>query len=131
MSLESGNPRGWKERLGIAQAVVKATLASLPEPIKKETQALPVTYEPRPSAEMIEDGIEPDTLGLFLGNAFPDLEYGHDPLPPQILLFLDNLWEFCEDDEAAYRHEVRATLLHELGHYLGLDETDLEARGLD
>lgn len=131
MSLESGNPRGWKERLGIAKAVVKTTLAALPAALRSEAEDLPVTYEHRPTPAMLQDGIEPDTLGLFLGDAFPDLESGHDPLPPQVLLFLDNLWEFCEADEEAYREEVRATLLHELGHYLGLDETDLEARGLD
>jgi len=30
-----------------------------------------------------------------------------------------------------YREEVRVTYLHELGHYLGWDEDDLTARGLD
>jgi predicted Zn-dependent protease with MMP-like domain len=29
-----------------------------------------------------------------------------------------------------YREEIRATFPHEPGHYLGLDEGDLEARGL-
>ena len=33
-------------------------------------------------------------------------------------------------DETTYRQEVRTTLLHELGHYLGLDEDDLDDRGL-
>ena len=53
------------------------------------------------------------------------------PLPPQIILFLENIWELAEEDEAVYREEIRTTLLHELGHYLGLDEIDLEERGLD
>ena len=46
------------------------------------------------------------------------------------ILFLENLWwEACEK-ETDYRREVRTTFLHELGHYLGLEEIDLEERGL-
>jgi predicted Zn-dependent protease with MMP-like domain len=52
-------------------------------------------------------------------------------MPPQIILFLDNLWDFADRDEGVFRQEVRTTLLHELGHYLGLDEDDLTERGLD
>jgi len=37
----------------------------------------------------------------------------------------------CEAEEDAYREEVRITFLHELGHYLGLDEGDLSERGLE
>ena len=33
-------------------------------------------------------------------------------------------------DEADYKEEVRITYFHELGHYLGLEEDDLEERGL-
>ena len=52
-------------------------------------------------------------------------------MPAQIILFLGNLWEFAGQEEAAFRQEVRTTLLHELGHYLGLDEDDLMERGLE
>ncbi len=34
-------------------------------------------------------------------------------------------------DEQVYRAEVRTTYLHELGHYLGLDEDELTQRGLE
>ena len=47
-----------------------------------------------------------------------------------ILLFLENLWDFAGEDEEIFRQEVRTTYLHELGHYLGLEEIDLEERGL-
>ena len=47
-----------------------------------------------------------------------------------ITRFLDNLWEFSERDRDTYREEVRLTLLHELGHFLGLDEDQVAARGL-
>ena len=53
-------------------------------------------------------------LCLFVGEAFPDGD--GCPIPPQIILFLENLWDFSDSDEAIY---------------LGLDELDLEDRGLD
>ncbi|MDB4474857.1 metallopeptidase family protein [Opitutaceae bacterium] len=52
-------------------------------------------------------------------------------MPAQIHLFLSNLWEFVEADEAAFLDEVRITYLHELGHYFGWDEEDLAVRDLD
>ena len=113
----------------VAQAEVEATLASLPAPLRTQAVPLPVTYQARPGRALLEDGCEPDLLGLFIGSALA--ESGGSPLPPQILLFLENLWDMAEGDENTYRHEIRTTYLHELGHYLGLDELDLEERGLD
>jgi predicted Zn-dependent protease with MMP-like domain len=79
---------------------------------------------------LLADGWEPDLLGLFMGLAYPDEESGGAELPPQIMLFLQNLWDYAGEDITAFRDEVRTTYLHELGHYLGLDEGEIEARGL-
>jgi predicted Zn-dependent protease with MMP-like domain len=92
---------------------------------------LVVLLEDRPGEDLVRDGIEPDTLGLFVGDSWQDGESSALPLPPQILLFLENLWAYAGEDETAFRIEVRRTYLHELGHYLGLDEDDLEHRGLE
>ena len=88
-----------------------------------------MTFERRPNADLQADGIEPDTLGLFTGPEFAD--EGDVPLPPQIILFLENLWDFAAEDEVVFQEEVRTTFLHELGHYLGLDEGELTERGLE
>jgi predicted Zn-dependent protease with MMP-like domain len=121
----------WKGLQVLALEEVEATLAELPAPLRERAQALPVTFERRPSAAHCRDGLEPDTLGLFVGPEFAHEETTALPLPPQIILFLENLWDFCEADEEIFREEVRTTLMHELGHYLGLDEDDLFDRGLD
>ena len=102
---------------------------ALPRPLQEQAQKLPVTFEPLPNADLRADGIEPDTLGLFTGPAF--VEQDHVPFPPQIILFLENLWDFAETDEKIFRKEVRTTYLHELGHYLGLNENELTRRGLE
>ena len=124
-------PGHWKKLLSLAQPEVERTLAALPKRLQAEARKLPVTCEPRPSRSLIADGVEADTLGLFIGDDWAGSEGGYSPLPSQIILFLDNIWEMVEGDEKSYREEVRTTLLHELGHYLGLDEDDLEERGLD
>ena len=121
----------WQKLHALALAEVKATLAALPEPLRDRAQALPVTFERHPNTAQLQDGIEPDTLGLFVGPEFAYEETTTLPLPPQIILFLENLWDLAEADEEFFREEVRTTYLHELGHYLGLDEDDLFDRGLE
>jgi predicted Zn-dependent protease with MMP-like domain len=121
----------WPMLLAVAESEVRHILRALPGKLQAEARRLPVTFERRPGKELQDDGIEPDTLGLFVGEAYPDSETGSVPLPPQITLFLTNIWTMAEEDEAVYREQIRTTFLHELGHYLGLDEIDLEERGLD
>jgi predicted Zn-dependent protease with MMP-like domain len=121
----------WPKLHALALEEVKATLAALPAPLRQQAQPLPVTFERRPNAAHRRDGIEPDTLGLFVGSEFAYEETSTLPLPPQIILFLENIWDQAEADEALFREEVRTTYLHELGHYLGLDEDDLFERGLE
>jgi predicted Zn-dependent protease with MMP-like domain len=120
----------WDYLQTVAQAEVEATLAALPEPLSLRARALPVRLERRPNRVQRAEGIEPDTLGLFLGPEFAEQEQASLPLPPQVILFLENLWDLAEASERIFREEVRTTLLHELGHYLGLDEEGLIDRGL-
>ncbi len=119
----------WKKLQALALVEVEATLDELPAPLRERAKQRPVTFERVPNAGLIADGIEADSLGLFTGAEFA--EEGHVPLPPQIILFLENLWDYAEGDEEIYLDEVHTTLLHELGHYLGLDEDDLFERGLE
>ena len=121
----------WNQLEHLAAAEVATTLAALPAPLRDRAARLPVTFERAPSAEFVADGIEADSLGLFTGPAFGEEEHCASPIPPQIILYLDNLWDFADADEEIYREEVHTTYLHELGHYLGLDEDDLTERGLD
>jgi predicted Zn-dependent protease with MMP-like domain len=115
----------------IAGQVVAATQRRLPPDVREPALEVPVCYEPHPNDDILAEGWELDILGLFVGRPHDADPGSPDPLPPQILLFLENLWDYAEEDEAVFREEVRVTYLHELGHYLGWDESDLEARGLE
>jgi predicted Zn-dependent protease with MMP-like domain len=113
----------------LASAEVEKTLDALPKPLRERAEKLPVTFERQPNEELQADGIEADTLGLFIGPEFADEE--NVPMPPQIILFLENIWDLAETDEKFFREEIHTTFLHELGHYLGLDEDELTERGLE
>ena len=115
-----------------AKQEVRALIGDLPDEMATQAQSVPVVMLARPSREMIrEDGLDPDLLGLFVGPSRSDGFENGDPLPPEILLFLENLWDYAEGDEDVFREEVRVTYYHELGHYLGLEEGDLEDRGIE
>lgn len=117
--------------LQIAADTVGAAQRQLPPDIRALARNVPVHYEAVAGADVIADGFEPDILGLFTGSPH-GTELSHDqPAPPQILLYVQSLWDFAEDDLRVFRDEVRLTYLHELGHYLGWDEDELTARGLD
>ncbi len=119
-----------RELSATAEKVVAATLRRLPPPVRTPAGEVPVCFEARPNAAMLAEGWEPDLLGLFVGRPYNAGAGDPEPLPPQILLFLENLWDYAEGDPEVFREEVRITYLHELGHYLGWDESDLAERGL-
>jgi len=115
----------------IASDTVAATQRRLPPEIREAARPVAVCFESGPDADVLADGFEPDLLGLFCGSPFGTELSGGDLRPPRILLYTANLWDFAEEDVEAYRDEVRLTYLHELGHFLGWDEEQIAARGLD
>jgi predicted Zn-dependent protease with MMP-like domain len=114
----------------IATRVVKDTLLSLPDEIRHEAADCRIELSEMDALIDIDEDLDPDLLGLFEGNTRGDNLPESPEEMPLIRLFLDNLWDECAGDLATYRHEVRITFLHELGHYLGLDEDEVAALGL-
>jgi predicted Zn-dependent protease with MMP-like domain len=117
--------------VALAADAVGAAQRQLPPELRTLARDVPVHYEAKPAADILEAGFEEDILGLFTGNPHGTELDQATPAPPHILLYVDNLWDFAEDDVAIFREEVRLTYLHELGHYFGWDEEELAARGLD
>jgi predicted Zn-dependent protease with MMP-like domain len=119
------------ELTSIAADVVNATQRKLPPEIRPLAQSVPVHYQALPDDDLIAEGFPEDILGLFTGSPHGmELEVANPELP-QIVLYLENVWDFAEENVQAFRDEIRVTYLHELGHYLGWDEDDLTSRGLD
>lgn len=116
--------------LDVGADEVAAVLQALPQDVKRRAEAVPIVFEKRPSRALIADGVEDDTLGLFQGPSSLD-DPGVSPLPAQVILFLENIWDAADGEKRPFRKEIRKTLLHELGHSLGWEEAELEARHLD
>lgn len=121
----------FKRLLHAATQEIERTLAALPRPLREKASALPILLERVPSPEVQAEHVAPDTLGLFVGETFRDAYAGAHDLPAQVILYLENIWDYAHHEPGLFREEVRRTLLHEMGHYLGLDEDDLADRDLD
>jgi predicted Zn-dependent protease with MMP-like domain len=115
----------------VATRVIDQTLRSLPEPVRSAAAGCLVEVERMESSALHEEELPDDLLGLFEGFSHGEEDHSGDPGNlPRIRLFLDNLWDYAGGDRSQFREEVRITLLHELGHYLGLNEQQVEALGL-
>jgi predicted Zn-dependent protease with MMP-like domain len=115
----------------IASDAVAGALQELPPEIREAAKGVPVIIEATPDDDVLAGGFEPDLLGLFTGSPLGTEFSGEAPEPPRIFLYTANLWDYAEQDVGVYRKEARLTFLHELGHFLGWDEGQIAARGLD
>jgi predicted Zn-dependent protease with MMP-like domain len=116
--------------------LVEEVLDALPAEFRKKIRNLTVVVEDQPPKRLSrktrgsaqKPGSEKTdrvVLGIFQGvpatkRSVFDLSAG----PDRIVLYQKNIETVCSD-EAQIRHEVRQTVLHELGHYFGLDEAQL------
>jgi len=114
--------------------LVKQALADIPPPFDEFLQEIAIDVESTPDAETLREmGIDDPTEILGLYHGLPLTERGIEMLPEmpdRIVLYQDNLELACETKEEII-HEIRVTVLHEVGHHFGLDEDDLEALGFD
>jgi predicted Zn-dependent protease with MMP-like domain/Flp pilus assembly protein TadD len=112
-------------------AVAEQALGELPERARALLRDVPVVVAEIPAEADVDGGLDPRALGLFSGTAYPDISnMGGQPGLTQIVLFRRNLERIAGSPEEL-RDEVRKTLLHETGHFFGMDEADLEGVGLD
>jgi len=115
----------------LAAPAVEATQKKLPAELRALAASIPVHYEALPGQDLLDEGFDDDILGLFTSSAHGSELQEDQPMPAQIILFLENIWDFADGDRKTFLDEVRITYLHELGHYFGWDEDDLAARELD
>ena len=109
-----------------AEKEAERVLTGLPSAIRDKLGNILITLEARPTPEDGDD----DLLGLFTGWTYGEELEEQDAMPPSVRLFIENLRQEAGDDPRRFREEVRTTLLHEIGHYLGIDEDGLDALGI-
>jgi predicted Zn-dependent protease with MMP-like domain len=127
-----GAGQGDGDRLSEAEvaAVAEAGLEELPARARELLQGVPIVIAEQPAEADVDAGFDPRALGLFSGTAHPDnSSLDGQPGLTQIVLFRRNL-ERVAGSEDELREEIRTTLLHETGHFFGLEDADLEELGL-
>lgn len=118
------------------EEVVADCLSALHQSIRDYLGNVPILLEEVPSEDLLRQYDPPahptEILGFFSGHSLQERSVS-DPwsaLPGAIVLFRRNLERLANDREQLL-DELRITLFHEVGHFLGLTEDDLEERGLD
>src|SRR5687767_14335760 len=111
------------------QQLVVEALTLIPKRFRREMKNLALVVEEEPSADLLEEmEIEPpDSLyGLYQGTPLPERTWAFgNSLPDRITIFQRPIEEDCEDEDEI-RMVIGETLIHEVGHYFGLSEEDIE-----
>lgn len=114
--------------------VVEEALRDIPESLRDYMANVVIDVEPRPSQEDLEEaGIEDpsELLGMYHGTPLTEWSTEMAPhLPDRITIYHKNLEAICETREELIE-QIRTTVFHEVGHYFGLDEDDLEELGYE
>lgn len=113
--------------------LVEEVLDSIPTEFHQRIHNLAVLVEdrPRPPKKPLRHAhIGPRKPGLLLGvfEGVPTTQtsvFDFTSGPNRIILYQKNIEAICRN-EAEIRHEVRQTVLHELGHYFGMNEAQLK-----
>ena len=115
-------------RAQFERLVVEAT-ALIPKRFRQEMGNLAIVIEDEPAPELLAElEIEPpDSLyGLYQGTPLTERTWGFgNSLPDKISLFQKPIEEDCEDEDDI-RAVIGETLIHEVGHYFGLSEEEIE-----
>jgi predicted Zn-dependent protease with MMP-like domain len=112
---------------------VGRVIERLPRSFRERLLNVEFVVEERPSIELLRaEGLDPrhDTLyGIYQGIPLPDRSSLDPPLlPDKITIFAQPLLEDFPDPEEL-REEIRLTVLHEIAHYFGMDEEEIEDLG--
>lgn len=113
---------------------VAKAVADLPLDMRHDLRGIPVIAEELPnSADLIsgDPPLSPAILGLFRGPPLgePCSAASHPPCR-SVVLYRRNLARVAKTHEELL-HQIRVTLLHEIGHLRGEDDLELAARGLE
>ncbi len=112
------------------EELVAEAVATIPRRFRERMQNLTIVVEDEPSDELLDemDIPEDETLfGLYQGTPLTERDWTYgNALPDRITLFQWPI-EDSADDDADVVVAIGETLIHEVGHYFGLSEDEIEA----
>lgn len=132
---DSFRPEPEVSREEYASMVARATQA-LPEAMKRDVAGVPITTQELPLLEDLiasEPPLSPTIVGLFRGPPLgePCPPENEEPGPCRSIILYRKTMARSVKDRAELERQVEVTLLHEIGHLRGEDDTQLVARGLE
>jgi predicted Zn-dependent protease with MMP-like domain len=111
------------------EKLVAEALDELPRRFRRHLRNIAVVVEQEPPQELLEDmGLWPGgtLLGLYQGVPLPQRGFSFgNVLPDRITIFQKPVEGMCRTREEI-KHAVKETVMHEIGHYFGLDDDRLE-----
>ena len=112
---------------------VARVLDKLPKQFRKRLHNIEIVVEEKPTSDLLLSvGLDPlyDTLyGLYQGVPLPDRSDLYPPiLPDKITIFSEPLLRDFSDPENL-REQIRTTVLHEIAHYFGFDDDEIDKLG--
>lgn len=114
--------------------IVKRALNRIPSEMREELRNILISVKPRPSQSLLDEmGVPPGEmlLGIFQGVPLSERSVTDPPLyPGTILLFQEPLQEMCTTLEEL-EHEVELTVVHEIAHFVGIDDERLAELGYE
>lgn len=110
--------------------MVNEALESLPKRFADLVENVVIAVEDEPTdddLESIDDGdddSDSELLGIYRGVALTERTHDMPLLPDEIAVFRGPINRVARTRSEAV-HEVRETVIHELGHYFGLDDDEM------
>lgn len=103
------------------EELVEEALEKLPPVFRERLTNVAIIVEDAPPRESEREGL---LLGLFHGIPRTERSVFTSAPPDRIFLYQKSIEAVCSN-EAQVRHQIRKTLLHEVGHYFGMTEEEL------
>jgi predicted Zn-dependent protease with MMP-like domain len=108
---------------------IQEALAELPPRFAALANEVSIVVEEEPSAEVLQDlamESQDDLLGLYQGVPIDETSFFQPAgqLPARISIYRGPILRLCRT-KAEVIHEVRDTVVHELGHHVGLDDDEM------
>ena len=109
------------------ESVVSEALESLPKRFADMVENVVIAVEDEPTDddfESLDDDDDSEILGIYRGVALTERTHDMQLLPDEIAVFRGPINRVTRTRSEAV-HEVRETVIHELGHYFGLDDEEM------
>ena len=113
--------------------IVRRSLRDVPPPFREHLEQIDIVVKRRPTRDDLEQaGLAPgeSMYGFYRGIPLTERDSGYNLVAPDVIDIYQEPLEEDFEDVGQLMAEIRATVLHELGHFFGIDDDRLDELGL-